>query len=113
MLMDETTSFESPTCRLRAGMNSCDRCRRVPHRESMVRLLLVGCLTIATTTMIVAAQAPTFEVASVKPSPPDGSRGTGGGPVGGGRYVASSSTLAEIMQRAFDQYSRPGLIIGG
>jgi uncharacterized protein (TIGR03435 family) len=58
--------------------------------------------------------APAFEVASVKPMPPDSMRrGRTLAMVSPGHFRASNATLVEIMERAFDQYSRPGLIAGG
>jgi uncharacterized protein (TIGR03435 family) len=63
--------------------------------------------------VLALAQTPTFEVASVKRSPPDATRIAPGGLSPGGSWRSSNSTLLQIIQRAFDQYSRPGLIVGG
>jgi uncharacterized protein (TIGR03435 family) len=54
-----------------------------------------------------------FEVASVKPSPPGATFTRPGSPDPGGRWLSLNATLEMILQRAYPEYSRPGLIVGG
>jgi uncharacterized protein (TIGR03435 family) len=70
-------------------------------------------LALFAATILAFAQTPTFDVASIKPSPPDARGVAPGSPGPGGRWSASNVPLLMIMQRAFEQYSRPGLIVGG
>ena len=68
----------------------------------------------------VAAQAPTFEVVSVKESPPPSAAPAGGvfsvslyvGPRPGGRWEARNATLLMLLRSAFDGFSMPGQIAG-
>jgi uncharacterized protein (TIGR03435 family) len=68
---------------------------------------------------IVHAQAPTpvvFEVASVKQSPPPDPNGMmvrPGSPDPGGRWSARNSTLLMILQRAYPDFDKPGMIVDG
>jgi uncharacterized protein (TIGR03435 family) len=75
--------------------------------------LLATALLVAT--VAASAQTPTFDVASIKPTPPDTTMTRFGFPGPGGRWSASNVTLLQIMQRSgsFEPYSRPGLIVGG
>jgi uncharacterized protein (TIGR03435 family) len=59
------------------------------------------------------AQAPAFEVASVKQSPAGATMTRPGSPGPGGQWLALNATLEMILQRAYPQYARPGLIVGG
>ena len=57
-----------------------------------------------------------FEVASVKPSPPLNPAGftmNFGRSAPGGKWRAENATLLRILQRAYPEYNRPGMIVGG
>jgi uncharacterized protein (TIGR03435 family) len=74
-------------------------------------LPLVLFLTLSSTSFF--AQAPAFEVASVKQSPAGVTVTRPGSPGPGGQWLALNATLEMILQRAYPQYARPGLIVGG
>ena len=59
------------------------------------------------------AQAPAFQVASVKQSPAGATMTRPGSPGPGGQWLALNATLEMILQRAYPDYARPGLIVGG
>ena len=64
----------------------------------------------------VYAQAPpqvAFDVASIKPTPPNPPVTTGGGFLPGGRWSPRNVTVLMILARAFPEYALPGLIVGG
>jgi len=57
-----------------------------------------------------------FEVASVKVAPPLDAAGfmvRPGSPEPGGRWSARNSTMLMLLQRAFADYDKPGMIVGG
>jgi uncharacterized protein (TIGR03435 family) len=57
-----------------------------------------------------------FEVASVKQSPPPDPNSMmvrPGSPDPGGRWSARNSTLLMILQRAYPEFDKPGMIVGG
>jgi uncharacterized protein (TIGR03435 family) len=68
---------------------------------------------------IVHAQAPppvAFEVASVKLSPPLDPSGfviRSGSPDPGGRWQAQNATMLMLLQGAYPDYKKPGMIVGG
>ena len=67
---------------------------------------------------VVHAQTPpvAFEVASVKQSPPLDPAGfviRPGSPDPGGRWQARNATMLMLLQGAYPDYKRPGMIIGG
>ena len=68
---------------------------------------------------IVHAQAPppvAFEVVSVKQSPPLDDSGfmvRPGSPDPGGRWSARNSTLLMLLKRAYPEFDKPGMIVGG
>ena len=68
-----------------------------------VLLVLVGSLV---------AQAPTFDVASIRESPPTGSKSFIG-PQPGGRWVATNLELDEILIYLYPQYSWYAVDFGG
>ena len=72
-------------------------------------------LAVAATPAITRAQAPAFDVVSIKESPPLPTTGTitvkpgGIDPAGG--WSARNATLPGILQRAFPDFAKPGLIV--
>jgi uncharacterized protein (TIGR03435 family) len=85
---------------------------------SRMRVVAVACLLLAGS-VVPRAQAPAFEVTSVKESPPptpapDGrlSISLNVGPRPGGRWEARNATLLMILRAAYDGFSLPGQIAG-
>ena len=81
-------------------------------------------LLVAVATTLVGAQTPApgsevrpFEVVSVKRSPPPANPNERivrpGSPQPGGRWTAINATLLMILQRAYPQFDKPGLIVDG
>lgn len=64
-------------------------------------LLVIVCSGLLLTAPLRAQNGPTFEVASVKPSPPDARRGPIG--FGGERLTVTAWTLPEVMTLAYGQ----------
>ena len=69
-------------------------------------------------TVLVHAQAPTrpvpaFDVASIRPTPPNPPVTGAVGPLPGGRWSPRNVTVAMILNRAYPEYGQPGMIIGG
>jgi uncharacterized protein (TIGR03435 family) len=78
----------------------------------------VTLVTIVLAAGIVHAQAPpvAFEVASVKQSPPLDPTGfmvRPGSADPGGRWSARNSTLLMLLKRAYPDFDKPGMIVGG
>ena len=83
----------------------------------------LAAVAVAFASAVPGAQAPApqqseirFEVASVKQSPPldpSGFTVRPGSPEPGGRWSARNSTLLMLLQRAFPDYDKPGMIVGG
>jgi uncharacterized protein (TIGR03435 family) len=72
-------------------------------------------LSLAVTTIVVSAQAPAFEVVSIKEAPPPGVGPFrfGVGPQPGGRWVAESMNLVAIIRDAYPAFSFDLQIVGG
>src|SRR5262245_831116 len=75
-------------------------------------LLLTLALTAVVSAQNPSAPAP-FEVVSVKRSPDGATMTRPGSPDPSGRWLAQNATLLMILQRAYPDYDRPGLIVGG
>ena len=77
------------------------------------RIALVFAVLALAVAVFAQAPTPAFEVTSVKPSPPGATFTRPGSPDPGGRWLARNATLEMILQRAYPDYSQPGLIVGG
>jgi len=78
----------------------------------------VAALAIVLGTVLLHAQAPprssaAFEVASIKPTPPNPPVTTIGGAYPGGWWTPRNVTVAMILNRAYPEFGRPGMIVGG
>jgi uncharacterized protein (TIGR03435 family) len=84
--------------------------------ETMKRVAVAAVVLAAG---MVHAQAPlpvAFEVASVKQSPPPDPNSMmvrPGSPDPGGRWSARNSTLLMLLQRAYPEFDKPGMIVDG
>ena len=83
-----------------------------------MRKLLILTLLAAGSVPIVA-QTTSFEVVSIKESPPPTPNASGRftlsfflGPRPGGRWEANNANLTMLLRNAFDGYSMPGQIVG-
>jgi uncharacterized protein (TIGR03435 family) len=79
----------------------------------------LAALVLAVAAPVASAQAPTFDVVSIKESPPPvvGPGGSisfsmGIGPRPGGRWIAQNATLLRLIQEAFGGFNLPGQIAG-
>ena len=60
-----------------------------------------------------ARPSPAFDVASIKPTPPNPPVTTIGGATPDGRWSPRNVTLRMILGRAYPEYTLPGMIVGG
>src|SRR5688500_8111619 len=83
----------------------------------MRHTLLVALLAAGSVPIV--AQSPSFEVVSVKESPPPTPNASGGfsislfvGSRPGGRWEANNASLSMLLRNAYDGFSMPGQIVG-
>jgi uncharacterized protein (TIGR03435 family) len=72
-------------------------------------------LSLAVTTVVVSAQAPAFEVVSIKEAPPPGAGPFrfGLGPQPGGRWEALNATVVNMLRDAWPDFRFDTQIVGG
>jgi uncharacterized protein (TIGR03435 family) len=82
---------------------------------AVLAIMTVAPLRAIPETRLVRAQTPpvTFDVASIRPTPPDPPVTTIGNPLPGGRWSPRNVTIRAMLSRAFPEYAHPGMIVGG